>query len=458
MTTLRPLSKRSYRLVAVKLLPMFLIGQFLLQLDRTNISFAALQMNQALGVTSEVFGLAAGIFFIGYALFEVPSNLILQRVAANKWIGALLLGWGLLTLLLAFSPNATFVVVLRFLLGVFEGGFVPGMLLVLTQWLPAAQRGRAVALTTLAVPLAAIVGGPLAGSLLQLSLAGLPGWHWMFLVEGAATVIFALVWIRIIPRGPEQAHWLPLDDRKALAKILEAERAAHAADNDSARSFAVALRSRPVWVYVASYLALSIGYYGIFFWLPQILKSLFTGLTSFDDGLVSAVPYICGAIALVVAGFTSDHTGDRRRHLALFGFVAAVGLLLSLVVGNPIVAFIALCIAVSCGIAYLAVFWSSPMSVLSAAAAAGGIAVINSLGNLGGFLGPYVAGLLTGPSDNFDRAIAFFAVALVLAGMIPVIFRKQFPSVQEIAGRARRLPTSAANADDETPDSATQSA
>lgn len=457
MTTPHPLAERTYRLVAVKLLPMFLIGQFLLQLDRTNISFAALQMNQALGVTSEVFGLAAGIFFIGYALFEVPSNLLLQRIAANKWIGALLFCWGLLTLLLAFSPNATFVVVLRFLLGVFEGGFVPGMLLVLTRWLPTAQRGRAVALTTLAVPLAAIIGGPLAGSLLQLKLAGLSGWHWMFLVEGTATVVFALVWIRIIPRGPEQARWLPLHDRRALAEILEAERAVHAAENDSARSFVGALRSRPVWVYVASYLALSIGYYGIFFWLPQILKSVFTGLTSFEDGLVSAVPYVCGAIALVIVGSTSDHTGDRRRHLALFGFVSAFGLLLSVVVGNPIVAFAALCIAVSCGIGYLAVFWSSPMTVLSAAAVAGGIAVINSIGNLGGFLGPYVAGLLTGPSNDFNRAIAFFAAALVVAGAIPLIFRKQFPSVREIAGRTRRLSPPPAIADDETPDSATQS-
>ena len=221
MTTPHALAERTFRLVARKLLPMFIIGQMLLQIDRSNISFAALQMNHALGVTSEVFGLAAGIFFIGYALFEVPSNLILQRIATPKWLGALLLCWGSLTLLQAFSPNATVLVMLRFLLGVFEGGFIPGMLFVLTLWLPAAQRGRAVAITTLAVPVAAIIGGPFAGSLLQLRAAGLAGWQWLFLVEGAATAVFALVWMRIIPRGPEQARWLPPANRKALRSVRD---------------------------------------------------------------------------------------------------------------------------------------------------------------------------------------------------------------------------------------------
>jgi ACS family tartrate transporter-like MFS transporter len=457
MTTPHPLAERTFRLVAVKLLPMFVIGQTLLQIDRSSISFAALQMNQALGLTSEVFGLAAGIFFIGYALFEVPSNLMLQRVGANKWIGALVLSWGAATVLQAFASSATMVVVLRFLLGVFEGGYLPGMLYVLTRWLPAAQRGRAVTITTVAVPVAAIIGGPLAGSLLQLNAAGLAGWQWLFLVEGAATTVFAIVWIRLVPRGPEQARWLPRANRKALTEVLEAERAVHAAEDHSARSFAAALRTRPVWVYVAAYLTLSIGYYGIFFWLPQILKSGFKGLTSFENGLVSAVPFACAAIALVLVGRTSDRTGDRRWHLASFGFVAAAGLLLSLVVGNPIAAFIALCVALSCGIGYLAVFWSSPMTMLSAAAAAGGIAVINSIGNLGGFLGPYLAGLLTGPSHNFSHAIAFFAAALVLAGTIPVIFRKQFPSVREIAERSRRLSPPVATVDNDTPGSAVQS-
>lgn len=457
MTIPHPLAERTFRLVAMRLLPMFLIGEALLQIDRSSISFAALQMNQALGVTSEVFGLAAGIFFVGYALFEVPSNLILQRVAANKWMGALVLFWGAVTMLQAFAPNAAVVVALRFLLGVFEGGFIPGMLYVLTLWLPAAQRGRAVAITTLAVPVAAIIGGPLAGSLLQVKAAGLAGWQWLFLVEGTATAVFALVWIRILPRGPEQARWLPAANRKALIEIIEAERAVQVADDHSAHSFAAALRTRPVWVYVGSYLTMSIGYYGIFFWLPQIIKSGFKGLTSFENGLVSAVPFVCGAIVLVLVGRNSDRTGDRRWHLASLGFVAAAGLLLSLVVGNPFVAFVALCVALSCGISYIGVFWSSPMTVLSAAAAAGGIAVINSIGNLGGFLGPYVAGVLTGPSHNFGRAIAFFAAALMVTGTIPVIFRKQFPSVREIVERAHRLSPEVATADNGTADSAVQS-
>lgn len=430
MPSADPLAERAFGLVARRLIPLFVLGLVLMQIDRSNISFAALQLSKAHGLTAELFGLAAGIFFVGYALFELPSNMVLQRVAVNRWLGTLLLLWGGMTALQAFAPNATFLICIRFVLGAFEGGFLPGVIYVLTLWLPAAHRSRASALVTLAAPLGAIIGGPLAGSLLGLSVAGLAGWQCLFLIEGVATALYGLVFMAVIPRGPDKARWLPAPHRKALMDTLAAERATRAADHHNARTFAGALKKPAMWIYAMAYMIMAIGFYGILFWLPQIIQNGFPGLTTSENGFLSAIPFSCAALTLVLVGYTSDRTGDRRWHLVAFGLVSAAGLLLSNVFGNPVVAFVALCIAISCSLGYTGVFWSSPMTVLSAAAAAGGIAVINSIGNLGGFLGPYIAGLLTGSTHDFSRAVTFFAAALVVAGVIPTFFPKWFPNAR----------------------------
>ena len=436
MTLSDPYADSAFRIISRRLLPLFLIGQLLMNIDRSSISYAALQINETLGITAEMFGLAAGIFFIGYAIFEVPSNLVLQRVGATKWIGTLVFGWGVVTALQAFVPNGEVLVALRFLMGAFEGGFTPGVIFTITLWLPSAQRGRALALTLLAVPLAGMIGGPLAGLLMGLQWLGLDGWQWLFLMAGGATVVFAMAWFRLVPAGPQDAAWLPAAERAALMRCLELERQAQALDPHGSKSFLHALRTWPVWVYSLTYFAICVGYFGTFFWLPQIIKKGFASVSPLENGLLAAIPFVIAMVTMTVLGRSQDRTGDRRWHLAGLGVVSGLALALSLLVSSHAIAFAALCVAIACALTFIALFWASPMSVLTATAAAGGIALINCIGNLGGFVGPYVAGILAGEEHEFARATAFFAVALLIAGVIPIVFKALFPSLRQIAERA----------------------
>lgn len=435
MTSTPAATDSAYRIISRRLLPMFLIGQLLMNVDRSTISYAALQLNDTLGVSAEMFGLAAGIFFVGYALFEVPSNLMLQRVGATRWIGAIVFAWGTVTALQAFVPNGETLVVLRFLMGVFEGGFTPGVIFTITLWLPSAQRGRALALTLLAVPIAGMIGGPLAGFVLGMQWLDLHGWQWLFIAAGVATMVFALLWIRLVPAGPQQALWLPDAERAALIESLELERKAQKLDPHSSASFVAALRTWPVWIYSLAYFAICAGYFGIFFWLPQIIQKGFVGISSMENGMLAAVPFVIAMVTMTVLGRSQDRTGDRRWHLAALGVISGVALALSLLASSHLIAFAALCVAVACALTYIVLFWASPMSVLAATAAAGGIALINSVGNLGGFVGPYIAGILAGDSHEFARATAFFAGMLLVAGAVPIVFKSLFPSLAQIAAR-----------------------
>ncbi|KAA0086991.1 MFS transporter [Mycolicibacterium sp. P9-64] len=438
MTSVHPTSEyadSAFRIISRRLLPLFLIGQLLMNIDRSSISYAALQINETLGISAEMFGLAAGIFFIGYALFEVPSNLVLQRVGATKWIGILVFGWGVVTALQAFVPNGEVLIGLRFLMGAFEGGFTPGVIYTITLWLPSAQRGRALALTLLAVPLAGMIGGPIAGLLMGLQWLGLDGWQWLFLMAGGATTVFAIAWFRLVPAGPEAAGWLPAAERAALRHSLELEREAQALDPHSSKSFLHALRTWPVWVYTLTYFTICVGYFGTFFWLPQIIKKGFASVSTLENGLLAAIPFVIAMVTMTVLGRSQDRTGDRRWHLAALGIVSALALASSLLVSSHVIGFAALCIAIACALTFIALFWASPMSVLTATAAAGGIALINCMGNLGGFVGPYFAGILAGENHEFARATAFFAGSLLIAGIIPVFFKGLFPSLSDIARR-----------------------
>ncbi|MGV9801254.1 MFS transporter [Mycobacterium sp. NPDC003449] len=438
MTSPNSYADGAYRIIGRRLLPLFLIGQLLMNIDRSSISYAALQINETLGITAEMFGLAAGIFFVGYALFEIPSNLALQRVGATKWIGTLVLGWGVVTALQAFVPNGETLVVLRFLMGAFEGGFTPGVIYTITLWLPSAQRGRALATTLLAVPLAGMIGGPLAGLLLGLQWLDLQGWQWLFLMAGGSTMVFALAWFRLVPAGPQDAAWLTAGDREALQRNLDLERSAQTLDPHSSASFAHALRTWPVWVYGFAYFAICVGYFGIFFWLPQIIQKGFAEVSTLENGLLAAIPFVIAMIAMTVLGRSQDRTGDRRGHLSALGIISGLALVFSLLSSSHVIAFAAICVAVACALTFIALFWASPMSVLTATAAAGGIALINSLGNVGGFVGPYLAGILAGESHEFGRATVFFAAMLLIAGAIPIVFRALFPSLAQIAERTER--------------------
>lgn len=435
MTLSQSYADNAYRTISRRLLPLFLIGQLLMNIDRSTISYAALQLNETLGVTAEIFGLAAGIFFVGYALFEVPSNLALQRVGATKWIGAIVFAWGTVTALQAFVPNSETLVVLRFLMGVFEGGFTPGVIFTITLWLPSAQRGRALALTLLAVPIAGMIGGPLAGLVLGVTWLDLHGWQWLFIAAGVATMAFALIWLRLVPPGPQQARWMPEPERAALTESLELERKAQKLDPHGSLNFFQALKTWPVWVYSLAYFTICAGYFGIFFWLPQIIQKGFAGISSLENGLLAALPFVLAMVTMTVLGRSQDRTGDRRWHLAALGVVAGLALGLSLLASSQVIAFAALCVAVASALTYIVLFWASPMSVLAATAAAGGIALINSIGNLGGFAGPYIVGVLAGEAHEFTRATAFFAGMLLIAGAVPITFKSLFPNLAQIAAR-----------------------
>jgi MFS transporter, ACS family, tartrate transporter len=430
MTAPTTLDAATYKIIARRVLPLIFIGQVLLQIDRTNLSFASLGMNQDLRIGAQVFGLAAGIFFIGYALFEVPSNLIMQRVGANRWLGAAIVTWGAMSILMAFVPNAAAFIALRFLLGIAESAYLPGVLLFLGYWLPSGQRGPAVALVVAAGPISSILGGPLAGVLMQVTSFGLSGWQWLFLFEGAAPVIFGAIWFRLLPSEPSKAAWLPPAEKQSLLETLAADRALTSDSPHRASDFLHSLRRPAVWVYSLAYFGLSVGYYGVLFWLPQMIKGGFH-VATWQNGLLSAIPFVCAVASLAVFSRTSDRSGDRRFHLLLFGVVGCIALIGSATLPSPVLGFVAICVAMVCAVCFISVFWASPMSLLAGTAAAGSIAMINSLGNLGGFLGPYLAGALRESSGSFAIPTITLSVFLLFAGAIPLVARNLFPNLRK---------------------------
>ncbi|APZ50769.1 MFS transporter [Salipiger abyssi] len=426
--------------ISINLLPFFFMGQLIMNIDRSGISYAALPMRDSIGLTPEAFGLAAGIFFVGYALIEIPSNLLLEKIGATRWVSGLIVCWGLTTGCLAFVTDSTSLILLRFLMGVFEGGYTPAMLYLITLWVPQARRGRAYSLFLLSVPLAGLVGGPISGFLLGIEYGGFEGWQWLFIVEGVVTVCFGVYWAMGVPNAPQQAKWLTEHQKTALLEELELERRAQNSREHGTSSLLQALKTPPVWIYSLGLFAMGMGMLGILMWLPQLIQHGFPSLTSLENGILAGVPFAFAMCTLYILGWTQDKTGDRRWHLATLGLTSGAALLLSLLSPSSVVAYAALCIAVSCSFTFAALWWPSPTSVLSATAAAGGLALINGVGNLGGFVGPYVAGLFfEGGEDGFMRTTAFFGIVMMIAGMWPIIFSKLFPSARELEARKANL-------------------
>src|SRR5262245_4304638 len=304
-----------------RLIPFLFLLYVVAYLDRVNVGFAALQMNQALGFSATVYGFGAGIFFIGYVLFEVPSNIVLARVGARLWIARIMITWGIVSCAMMLVRTAPMFYALRFLLGVAEAGFFPGMIFYLTRWFPARERARTVAAFMTATLAAGIVGGPVSGALLTLNgMGGLAGWQWVFLLEGLPAIILGFVVLRVLSEGPHDAAWLTAEERAALVRCLE-EDARATIDH----STATALRSGRTWLLAVVYFTIPVTSYGIGFWLPQMLKSV-SGASDLAIGLTSAVPYAVGSVAMVVAGHHSDRTGERRWHVFLAALVSACGL------------------------------------------------------------------------------------------------------------------------------------
>jgi len=397
-----------------RLIPFMFLLYVVNYLDRVNVGFAALQMNRDLGFSPEVYGFGAGIFFWGYLLFEVPSNLLMERVGARLWIARIMLGWGVVSACMMFVKSATAFYILRFTLGVAEAGFFPGMILYLTYWFPASERAKAIAQFMTATAIAGVIGGPLSGSLLAIDgWRGLAGWQWLFLVEGIPSVILGFVVLAYLTDRPEQAHWLTGDERQWLVARMAEDRASRAGGNHQATLLA-ALGNPRVWLFALLYFTIIVGFYGISFWLPQILKNL-SGLRDFEIGFIAAIPYVAAAVVMVVVGASSDRTGERRKHVAFSALLGSVALALSATTTQPVIALFTLSLAAAGIWGALGPFWALPTAFLSGTAAAGGIALINSIGNLGGFLGPSMIGWVRQQTGSFTVALLVLAISPLVA-------------------------------------------
>ncbi len=409
--------------ISRRLIP-FLFVLFVVNfLDRVNVGFAALQMNADLGFTPEVFGLGVGLFFVAYVLFEIPSNLLLQRVGARLWIARIMITWGLVSSAMAFVSGPRSFYLLRFLLGLAEAGFVPGILLYLGQWFPAKARAAAVAQFMTASAISIAIGAPISGAVMSLgSWLGLAGWQWMFILEGVPAVFLGLATLAVLTDRPADAAWLSAGQRAWLISTLEQE--AEAKRAHGLHGIGPALASPAVWLIGAIYFCIGVGFYGISLWLPQILRQM-SGLPPFAVGLLTALPFLGAAVTMVANGRHSDRTGERRWHLIVPCLLGAAGFGVGALAASPVAAFLGICLGAAGIWGGIGVFWSLPMAVLGGTAAAAGIALVNAVGNVGGFVGPYLIGWLRSRTPGFGASLLLIAGFLVLAAVLAAVLQRQ---------------------------------
>jgi ACS family tartrate transporter-like MFS transporter len=407
-----------------RLLPFLFLLYIVNYLDRINVGFAALQMEAQLGFSDKVYGLGAGIFFAGYFFFQVPSNLGLARVGARKWIAVIMVLWGTISAAMIFVATPRSFYLLRFLLGAAEAGFFPGMILYLKRWFPSAARAKAVALFMTAGPLAGVVGGPISGVLLGLQTAGLSGWQWLFLLEGLPAVLLGGVVLLCLTDSPESASWLSPDERAWLTGELARERHAHTAASSN-RIFG-AFAQGTVWLLVLVYLGETTSFYGISLWLPSMIKS-FSGASNLVIGMLSVIPYLMTAVAMVLVGMHSDRSGERKWHLAGLAFVGAISLAGAAYATSTVTSMVLLSLTMMAGFSMMGPFWATSTALLSETSAAAGIALINSCGNLGGFLGPYTIGFVRTRTGSFRGGLLAVAVLLGLSGGLAVLACERDP-------------------------------
>jgi ACS family tartrate transporter-like MFS transporter len=428
--------------ITLRLIPFMFVLYIVAFLDRVNVGFAALQMNEGLGFSDTIYGIGAGIFFIGYFIFEIPSNLIMEKVGARIWIARIMLTWGIISSAMFLVSGETSFYILRFLLGVAEAGFFPGMILYLTYWFPARERARRVALFMTAIPISGVFGSPLSGAILTLDgFAGLAGWQIMFLAEGIPAVLLGIVVLRFLPDGPDEAGWLETEERSWLRGALERENRIKSEHGEYTTR--QALTNGKVWLLSAIYFGVVTSVYGVSLWLPLIIEDL-SGFGTFAVGLLGAIPYLAGAIGMVLFAQHSDATGERRWHVAVAAFIATVGLVLTGATASPVVEMAALTLAALGIYSTLATFWSLPTAFLSGTAAAAGIALINSVGNLGGFVGPYVVGFLSDATGSFYAGLLLLAVLILVAGVLALAVRheRSLEEVEDVITPITGTPTS----------------
>jgi ACS family tartrate transporter-like MFS transporter len=414
VTHAEELSTVTLRKITWRIIPFLFLLYVIAWLDRVNVGFAGLQMNADLGFSSTVFGFGSGIFFLGYCLFEIPSNVILERVGARVWIARIMITWGLISAGLMFVRTPGVFYLLRFLLGVAEAGFFPGVIYYLSLWYPRAQRARAIAAFMTAVPVTGLIGGPLSGALLGLNgLYGLAGWQWLFLVEGLPAVVLGISVIFYLNDRPEMTQWLAPEERNWLVETLAAERRACVLKPD----IRVALTDITVWKLGIIFLLVAAGFYGYSFWAPLIIKSL-SGLSNFKVGVVLGGISAITILGMLLNGYHSDRTGERAIHIAVPLLVMSVGLIGCALLRQPVLAIIALALVPLGHCASYGPFWSMPTQFFTGPAAAAGIALVTMIANVGSFAGPTLIGVLKTRTGTHTDAFLLLGLLAVVATVL----------------------------------------
>jgi MFS transporter, ACS family, tartrate transporter len=390
-----------------RLIPFLFLLYIVAYLDRINVGFAALQMNASLGFSSTTYGLGAGIFFLSYTLFEIPSNIMLARIGARLWIARIMISWGVVSASMMFVRSAPAFYTLRFLLGAAEAGFFPGIIFYLTLWFPRRERARTVAAFMTAVFFAGVVGGPLSGALLSMHGAGgLAGWQWLFLLEGLPAIVLGFVVLRVLDERPAGAAWLTAEERAVIVTSLQEDAARQRVETTGR-----ALRNRRTWAISLIHVIIPVTLYGIGFWMPQMLKTA-SGANDFLVGVLTAIPYAAATVAMVVVGRRSDRTGERRWHFAVPAVVCAAALAASAASSTAIWTVATLTVAMAALASMFGPFWAMATSEVGGVGAAASIALVNSVGNTGGFVGPYLLGAINDATHSF--AAGLFAIAAIL--------------------------------------------
>jgi len=425
-----PIEPATIHRVYWRLIPLIFAMMFFNYLDRINIGFAALEMNKQLGFNPAVFGFAGSIFFVGYMLLEVPSNLLLYRVGARRWIARILITWGAVAAVTAFVWNDWSFYILRFSLGVMEAGFLPGVAVYLTNWFPTRYRARAVGGYIIAGSFSAVLGGPISTTIMTYvnGPLGLQGWQWMFLLEGIPAMLLGLLTLRLLTERPADADWLTSEQKAWLETTLETERAA-LGDAKHPSLLLVASDIR-VWSLACLFGCALVGIYGLFLWLPQIVKSL-GDLSNIEVGFLSAGPPLLGVLGTIVISRSSDRTGDRKKHLAFVYGMSALAITGSAFAPNPVLAYLLLCVTGLFIYAGNPLFWSLASSFRTGAAGAATIALINTIAQFGGLIGPWSIGLVRNYTGDFHLALLTIAGFLVIAVIIALAMRVTPPELDE---------------------------
>jgi MFS family permease len=432
---IEPIERETIRRVTFRLMPLLMLGYFCAYLDRSNVGMAATTMVKYLGFSNTVFGFGAGLFFLGYFLGEIPSNLILNRVGARRWIARILITWGIIAALSGFVWSESSFYVNRVLLGLAEAGFYPGVLLYMTWWFPSYYRTRMMGIFQSASVISLFVGPPIGGLLLRLQgWGGLEGWQWLFIIEGLPPIIMGFVTWALLTDRPKDAAWLRPQQRTWLQERLDSEQA----QREAVRKYSLgeAFRNPKLWLLTLAYVGQNGSAYGLVFFLPLIVKGL--GVSTDWIGLVSALPYLCAFVAMIYWGYHSDLHGERTWHVAGAALVAAAGLAVCVLVGagHPVVTMIALCVAMMGQQSLIPTFWSLPSAMLTGVAAAGGLAMINAVGNLGGWLGPTVFGLVKDATGSADIGLLCLAVGPLVTA-IAVVVAGHDPRLERMMSRSQ---------------------